>query len=77
MKPVQVPSFMSIGTTVIELREFKEKKKKNVDKMGKICLALTGRGSGILLKYFIHSFILTCSIRSRIDLKLKVRTEFP
>ena len=67
MKPVQILSFMSIGTTVIELREFKEKKKKkkkkkNMDKMGKICLALTGRGSGILVKYFIHSFVLTCSI---------------
>ena len=52
MKPVQLPSFMSIGITVIELREFKEKKKKkkkkkNMDKMGKICLALIGRGSGI------------------------------
>ena len=59
MKPVQIPSFMSIGTTVIELREFKEKKKKKntVDKMGKICLALIGRGSGILVKYFIHSFV--------------------
>ena len=45
-----VPSFMAIGTTVIELRKFKEKKKKknnNMDKMGKICLALIGRGSGI------------------------------
>ena len=67
MKPVQIPSSMSIGTTVIELREFKEKKKKkkkknNMDKMGKICLALIGRGSGILVKYFIHSFVLTCSI---------------
>ena len=51
MKPVQIPSFMSIGTTVIELREFKNNKKKNnnMDKMGKICLALIGRGSGILL----------------------------
>ena len=39
MKPVQIPSFMSIGTTVIEVREFKQKereKKKNMDKMGKI-----------------------------------------
>ena len=37
MKSVQVPSFMSIGTTDIELREFKEKKKNNnMDKMGKI-----------------------------------------
>ena len=70
MKPVQIPSFMCIGITVIELREFKEKKKKkkkkkknnNMDKMGKICLALIGRGSGILVKYFIHSFVLTCSI---------------
>ena len=55
MKPVQIPSFMCIGITVIELREFKEKKKKKVDKMVKICLALIGRGSGILVKYFIHS----------------------
>ena len=38
MKLVQIPSFMSIGTTDIELSEFKEKKKKkkNMDKMGKI-----------------------------------------
>ena len=54
MKPVQIPSFMSISTTVIKLCEFKEKK-KNMDKM-------IGRGSGILVKYFIHSFVLTCSI---------------
>ena len=62
MKPVQIPRFMSIGTTVIELREFKEKKTKNMDKMGKICLALIGRESGILVKYFTHSFVLTCSM---------------
>ena len=38
MKTVQIPSFMSFGTTVIEIREFKEKKKKKkMDKMGKIC----------------------------------------
>ena len=36
MKLVQIPSFMSIGTTDIELREFIEKKKNNMDKMGKI-----------------------------------------
>ena len=37
MKLAQIPSFMSIGTTDIELHEFKEKKKKNnMDKMGKI-----------------------------------------
>ena len=32
MKPVQLLSFMSIGTTVIELHEFKEKKKKKKNK---------------------------------------------
>ena len=36
MKPLQLPSFMLIGTMVIELREFndkkKKKKKKNMDK---------------------------------------------
>ena len=34
MKPVQIPSFISIGTTDIELREFKEKKNNNTDKVG-------------------------------------------
>ena len=67
MKSVQIPSFMCIGITVIELREFEEKKKKkkkknNMDKMGKKCLALIGRGSGILSEIFLHSFVLTCSI---------------
>ena len=38
MKPVQIPSFVSIGTTVIELREFEEKK-NDMDEMGKISLA--------------------------------------
>ena len=31
---------MSIGTTDIEFREFKEKKKNNMDKMGKIIKCL-------------------------------------
>ena len=41
MKLVQIPSFMFIGTTDIELREFKEKKKKknNMDKIGKIMIS--------------------------------------
>ena len=60
MKPVQIPSFISIGITGIQLREFKEKKKKK--NMGKICLALIRRGSGIVVKDFIHSFVLTCSM---------------
>ena len=53
MKPVQIPSFMFIGTMVIELREFK---KKNMDKMWKLFLALIRRVSGI------YSFVLTCSM---------------
>ena len=38
MKPVWIPSFISIGTMGIELCEFKEKKKKNnnMDKIGKM-----------------------------------------
>ena len=37
MKPLQLPSFTLIGTMVIELREFNDKKKKknNMDKMQK------------------------------------------
>ena len=52
---------MFIGTMVIELREFNDKKKKNMDKMGKLFLLITLTKNGILVKY----------------LKLKVRTEFP
>ena len=51
MKPVQIPSFMSIGTTVFELRKFEEKKNK-MDKMRIISLALIRRGNGISVKYF-------------------------
>ena len=39
MKPLQLPSFTLIGTMVIELREFNDKKKKkknNMDKMQKL-----------------------------------------
>ena len=32
-KLVQISSFTPIGTTIIELRELKKKKKKNMDKM--------------------------------------------
>ena len=60
---------MSIGTTVIELREFKEKKKRNnMDKMGKICLALIGRGSGILV---IHRHVLYCIVIRRLETESK------
>ena len=70
---VQIPSFMFIGTTDIELREFEEKRKKNNNNMDKM---LIGKGSGILVKYFIHS--LTCSmLYSHQKSKLKIRTKFP
>ena len=46
MKPICLPSFMPIGTMVIELREFnnkkkKKKKQKNMYKMRKIVIAVT------------------------------------
>ena len=51
----QTSSFMFIGTMVIELREFndkkkkKKKKKKNMDKMGKLLLLITLTKSSILV----------------------------
>ena len=59
---------MFIGTMVIELREFndkkkkKKKKKKNMDKMGKLFLLITLTKSGILVKYLAYSFVLTCVV---------------
>ena len=60
---------MLIGTMVIELREFndkkkkkKKKKKKNMDKMGKLFLLITLTKSGILVKYLAYSFVLTCVV---------------
>ena len=55
---------MFIGTMVIELREFndKKKKKKNMDKMGKLFLLITLTESGILVKYLAYSFVLTCVV---------------
>ena len=73
---------MSIGTTDIELREFKEKKKKTMDKMGKIIFSSNMNRkwyfSEIFHTQFCFDIFLCCKvIKSRIDLKLKVRTEFP
>ena len=47
-KLVQTSSFMSVGTIVIELREFNDKKKKNMDKMGKLFLV-------IILVFYWHT----------------------
>ena len=65
---------MFIGTMVIELREFNDKKKKkkknknknknnkNKNKMGKLFLLITFTKSGILVKYLAYSFVLTCVV---------------
>ena len=54
---------MSFGTIVIDLREFKEKKKKNnMDKMGKLILLIFLAKSGILMKYLAYSLVLTCVV---------------
>ena len=45
---------MSIGTTAIELRDFK-KKKKNMDKMGKTFLGITGYGSTLYIDGSLYS----------------------
>ena len=66
------PDIKFIGTMVIELREFK-KKKKNMDKMAKLF---------ILAKKIFRmqlSLDMCCAlkiVKSRHNLKLKVRTEF-
>ena len=48
-------AFVSCVSTVCE------QPKNNMDKMGKIFLALIGRGNDISVKY-IHSFVLACSM---------------
>ena len=53
---------MSIGAMVIELREFNDKKKKNMDKVGKLFVRITLNKSGILVKYLAYSFVLTCVV---------------
>ena len=60
---------MFIDATVIDLREFK---KYNVDKMGKIVLALTWPQNGYFIKYLVYirlSFDMYCTLTS---LKIKV-----
>ena len=57
---------MSIGTMVIELREFNDKKKKKkkkntMDKMQKLNFVIIWPKSGNLM---IHRLLLTCSVLS-------------
>ena len=59
---------MSIGTMVIELREFNDKKKKkkknNMDKTQKLNFVIIWPKSGNLMKYLVHRLLLTCSVLS-------------
>ena len=63
---------MSIGTMVIELREFNDKKKKKkkkkkkntMDKMQKLNFVIIWPKSGNLMKYLVHRLLLTCSVLS-------------
>ena len=59
---------MSIGTVVIELCEFNDKKKKkkknNMDKMQKLNFVIIWPKSGNLMKYLVHRLFLTCSVLS-------------
>ena len=66
---MQTPTFMSIGTMVIELREFNDKKKKKkkkntMDKMLKLNFVRIWSKSGNLMKYLVHRLLLTCSVLS-------------
>ena len=56
---------MSIGTMVIELREFNDKKKKNnMDKMQKLNFVIIWPKSGNLMKYLVHRLLSICSVLS-------------
>ena len=55
-------------TMVIELREFNDKKKKKkkntMDKMQKRHFVIIWPKSGNLMKYLVHTLLLTCSVLS-------------
>ena len=52
---------MSIGTMVIELRDFNDKKKKKntMDKMQKLHFVIIWSKSGNLMKYLVHRLLLS------------------
>ena len=57
---VQTPTFMSIGTTAIELRVFKKKKeKKNMDKLGKTFLGIIFTFGALLLRILVYCLVFT------------------
>ena len=53
---------MSIGTTAIELRVFKKKKKKNMDKMGKTFLGITFTFGALLLRFLVYCLVFTYKV---------------
>ena len=65
---------MSIGTTAIELRVFKKKKKKkkkkekkkkekkNMDKMGKTFLGIIFTFGALLLRFLVYSLVFTYEV---------------
>ena len=71
---------MSIGTTAIELRVFKKKKKKkNMDKMGKTFLGIIFTFGALLLRFLVYCLVFTYKVPLKVknDLKVKARSEFP
>ena len=64
-KHIQISTFISIGTMVIELCEFnkkkkkKKKKKKNMDKMAKLFCIIILAQIDILRKYLSCSLVMT------------------
>ena len=69
LKPVQIPSVMCSGTTVIELHEFNDKKKKknNMDKMQKLILPQKWQFNEIFGTQITHDIF--CAVKS---LKVKL-----
>ena len=73
---------MSIGTTDIELGEFKEKKKKNIDRIYRKSVFSSNMKRKWYFSETFHTqfcfdifYALNLVIRSRLDLRLKVRIE--
>ena len=63
MKLVQIPSFISIGTTDIELRELKEKK-NNMDKMKQIMFSSNIKRKWYFSEIFHTQFCFVYAVKS-------------
>ena len=55
---------MSIGTTAIELRVFKKKKKKKTDKMGKTFLGVIFTFGALLLRFLVYCLVFNVGINT-------------